>query len=265
MSTASFKAYLTPSEDDIKKLLATKVHVGTKNLDSFMERYVHARRNDGVHILDLHMTYQKLMLAARVIVAVENPADVCVVSARPYGQRAILKFAQYTGAQYVAGRFTPGQLTNQVHDKFQQPRVLIASDPRMDHQPIKESGYVNIPVIAFCDSDSPAGNIDLAIPCNNRGKQAIGMMYWMLTREILRLRGTIVRSVPWDVKVDLFFYRDPEGVLKEEDEKPAVHAALPPATQDLFGADKVTYDKTDGTGTWADDTTWEGNQQWAES
>jgi len=37
------------------------------------------------------------MLAARVIVAIENPEDVCVVSARQFGQRASYKFGQYTG------------------------------------------------------------------------------------------------------------------------------------------------------------------------
>jgi small subunit ribosomal protein SAe len=32
----------------------------------------------------------------------------------------------------------------------------------------------------------------------------------LLAREVLRLRGTVLRSVPWDIKMDLFLYRDPE-------------------------------------------------------
>ncbi|KAG0061330.1 structural constituent of ribosome, partial [Linnemannia elongata] len=45
---------------------------------------------------------------------------------------------------------------------------------------------------------------------------AIGLAYWMLAREVLRLRGTISRSAPWDIMVDMFFYRDPEEKAEEE-------------------------------------------------
>ena len=49
-------------------------------------------------------------------------------------QRAVLKFANYTGAQPVAGRFTPGTFTNQIQAAFKEPRLLVVTDPRADHQ-----------------------------------------------------------------------------------------------------------------------------------
>jgi small subunit ribosomal protein SAe len=54
-----------------------------------MERYVHTRRQDGIYVINLEKTWEKLQMAARIIVAIENPQDVVVLSARPYGQRAV--------------------------------------------------------------------------------------------------------------------------------------------------------------------------------
>jgi ribosomal protein S2 len=46
----------------------------------------------------------------------------------------VLKFGQYTGANYMAGRYTPGTFTNQIEKAFQEPRLLIITDPRTDSQ-----------------------------------------------------------------------------------------------------------------------------------
>jgi len=225
---------MDPREEDITKMLAAGVHIGTTNSDPKMSEYIWKRRVDGVHIINLGRTYDKLMMAARMIVAIEHPQDVIAISARPYGQRAVLKFAQHTGAQYIAGRYTPGTFTNQITKQFKEPRLLIVTDPRTDHQPVKESSFVNVPVIAFCDSDSPLNHVDLAIPANNKGRHSIGLLYWLLAREVLCLRGSIPRATEWGVSVDLFFFREPDEVEQAKEES---QAQAPPAFNEAAPAD----------------------------
>ena len=85
---------INSTENDILRLVSSQCHIGTQNLNVNMKRYVSHTSKAGVQIIDVSKTLEKVKLAARAIVAVENPEDVIVVSARPYGQRAVYKYGQ---------------------------------------------------------------------------------------------------------------------------------------------------------------------------
>lgn len=226
-----------------------------------MSSYVYKRNRDGIHYLDISKTWEKLMVAARVIAATQakNKQDVLIVSSRQYAQRAILKFGTHLGANYLGGKWVPGTLTNHNTKKFLEPRLIIVCDPRLDHQCLIEASYMNIPVIALADSDSPLNWVDIAIPANNKGRHSIAYCFWLLAREVLQLRGDIPREQDWEVMVDLFMYRDPEAkkAQKEEEEAPEDE----PAEQNEEQAVKNTMNAFDGDDQ-GDDEEEEENEQW---
>jgi len=251
-----------------------------------MNRYVWRRRVDGVHVLNIAKTWEKLVLAARIIVAIENPADVAVLSHPQVGQRAVLKFSKFVGATPLAGRFTPGTFTNQIQERFVEPRLIIVTDPRDDSQAVAETGYVNIPVIALATSDNCCRNVDVVIPCNNRSTESVGLIYWLLAREVLRLRGELARDQKWDVMPDLFFWRsvDEQQKLMEADAQrvrdqaqQAQQAHGQQHIQEGFNAIEAAqpegYAPVPGADTWAEGTQQPGepwaqgqeSQTWAES
>merc|ERR1711957_774329 len=233
-------------DEDIVNMIAAEVHVGTQNCNSQMESYIYDRTRDGVFYLDLAKTWEKTMVAARIIAAIQakNKKDVLVVSSREYAQRAVLKFATHTGANYLGGKWVPGTLTNPGTKKFLEPRLVIVCDPRMDHQALTEASYMNIPVIALCDSDSPLNWVDVAIPANNKSRFSIAYMFWLLARETLQVRGDIPRDAAWDVIVDLFMFRNPDA--NEEVEVEAEDAAVANTMKTFEGEKEDGDDEEEG-------------------
>jgi len=220
---------------DARKLLASKAHLGSTNCNYQMAQYVFKReKSSGAHIFDIVKMWEKIILAARIVAAVENPEDVCLVSGKDLGQRAILKFAKFCGASSINGRFSPGTFTNHSQSGYREPRLIIVTDPSVDHQAIREASYVNIPVISLCDCDALSKYIDVVIPVNNRSPQAIGLVYWFLTREVMHLKGKLNRDEEWSVMPDLFFYRNQEEIKKQEEaDQKAQHESEQPLVEEV--------------------------------
>ena len=188
---------------DEDTFLTCGVHIGTKQKSKDMEPYVYKVREDGLRILNVNMTSEKVVEAAQFLKDFE-PKDVLVVSARQYGWKPATKFAENCGFECIAGRFTPGRLTNPEMRFFIEPKVIVLTDPAADAQAFREATNISIPVIAMCDSNNLTANVDIVIPGNNKGRRSLALIYWLLSREILRIRGELGADEDLEETIDDF-------------------------------------------------------------
>ncbi|WP_232702276.1 30S ribosomal protein S2 [Halobacterium wangiae] len=175
---------LIPVED----YLGAGVHIGTQQKTSDMDRFIHRVRTDGLYVLDVSKTDERIRTAADFL-ANYDPEQILVTSSRQYGRFPAEKFAEAVGARARTGRFIPGTLTNPQYDGYIEPDVLVVTDPIGDAQAVKEAITVGIPVIAMCDSNNQTSNVDLVVPTNNKGRRALSVVYWLLANETLDRRG----------------------------------------------------------------------------
>ena len=177
---------LVPVED----YLAAGVHIGTQQKDNDMKDFIYRVRADGLYIIDIRKTDERIKQVAKFLARYE-PAKIFVVTSRQYGQYPAQKFADTIGALSHVGRFIPGTLTNPKLPKYVEPSVVIVTDPIGDAQVITEAVQCGMPVIALCDINNRTHNVDLVIPTNNKGRKALSMVYFLLTKEFLRQKGIV--------------------------------------------------------------------------
>ena len=165
-------------------------HIGTRQKTADIKNFIYRVRNDGLYIIDVKKTDERIKNAAKFIAKYE-PGNVLIVSVRQYGQKPIKKLSEQTGIKVIDGRFRPGTLTNPNTKGFIEPDLLILTDPLADVQALHEARNIGIPVIGLCDTNNETKFLDLVIPTNNKGRKALALIYWLLTREILKQKGII--------------------------------------------------------------------------
>ena len=188
---------------DEDTFLTCGVHIGTKQKSKDMEPYVYKVRDDGLRILNVNLTSEKITEAANFLKDYEAK-DVLVVSARQYGWKPAKKFADACGFVCIAGRFTPGRLTNPEMRFFIEPKIIVLTDPAADAQAFREAVNIDVPVIAMCDSNNLTTDIDIVVPGNNKGRRSLALIYWLMAREILRIKGELPADGELEETIDDF-------------------------------------------------------------
>ena len=183
--------------------MTSGVHIGTRQKTSNIKDFIYKVRNDGLYIIDVKKTDERITHAAKFLVKY-NPSKVLVVSVRQYGQKPVQKLAEHTGMQILEGRFRPGTLTNPNSKDFFEPEAILLTDPLADIQALKEARNIGIPVVALCDTNNETRYVDYVIPTNNKGRRALALIYWLLTRAILKEQGKIKTEDEFTTAVEDF-------------------------------------------------------------
>lgn len=170
--------------------LTSGVHIGTQHKTADMKPYIFRVRNDGLFVLDVAKTDEAIRKAAQVL-AKYDPRRILFVSQRQYGQTPVKECAKAIGATAIAGRFMPGTLTNPITPNFMEPEILVLTDPLGDAQAFREALNIDIPVLGLADSNNETKNLQLVVPANNKGRRSLALVYWLLTREVLFVRGDL--------------------------------------------------------------------------
>ena len=183
--------------------LSCGIHIGTQQKSADMKEFIFRVRNDGLFVLNVKKTDERIRATANFLS--KYPAEkVLFVSARQYGQKPIKVLGEQTGCRAIAGRFMPGTLTNPQTPQFYEPQVMVLTDPGGDVQAQREALNTGIPIVALCDTNNETRNVNIVIPTNNKGRRSLALVYWLLTREILKARGTLASSEDFTLKVDDF-------------------------------------------------------------
>ncbi|MBL7056388.1 30S ribosomal protein S2 [Candidatus Woesearchaeota archaeon] len=183
--------------------LKSGIHIGTKYKTKYMEKFIYKTRPDGLSVLNLQKIDERIALAAKFL-AKYNPEDIMIVGRREGAWKPLRKLGMLTGTKVFPGRYPPGILTNSNLDNFIEVKVLLAVDVWPDRNAVMDASKMGIPVVALCDTNNQANNIDLVIPCNNKGKKSLGLFFWILTREFLKEKGMIKKNEDFKEKIEDF-------------------------------------------------------------
>lgn len=173
---------LTSLEDYIK----TASYLGTKVITPTMRKYVYRRRLDGLAILNTLLVDKKLADGINFIKQFK-PDEWTLVCKREAGWRAAKMFSELTGVRTFTKKYPSGVLTNTELPNFFETNMIMICDPWLDKNALADAKRVHIPVVGVCDTNNNTTDIDIVIIGNNKSNKSLGLFFWLLSREYLKV------------------------------------------------------------------------------
>ncbi len=188
---------------DSNEYLKSGIHIGTKFKTKYMSNFIYKTRPDGLSVLNLKKIDERIALAANLL-SQYDAKDILIVSRRENGWKALRQVQKLTGMNVISGRYPPGILTNTNLETFMEPKIIVVCDPWPDRNAVSDAAKVGIPIIALCDTNNQSNDLDLVVPCNNKGKKSVGLVFFLVVREYMRKKGLLRTDEELPVKLDEF-------------------------------------------------------------
>ncbi len=189
---------LIPNDDYLK----SGIHIGTKFRTKHMANFIYKTRSDGLSVLNIQTIDERIRRASELL-SKYAPEDIVVISRRENGWKSVKMFAKLTGCKFFAGRYPPGVLTNPQLRDFIEAKIMVISDPWPDKNAIADAQKAGIVVISLCDTNNQSNGIDLVVPCNNKGKKSLGLIFYLFAKLYLTKRG-MMKEEDFKYSVDDF-------------------------------------------------------------
>ncbi len=190
---------IVPVDDYLK----VGLHIGTKFRTKAMAPFIFKVRPDGLSVLNVQKIDERIGIAAKFLTHYEAK-DILIICRRENGWRAVELFSKLTGIKSYTGRYPPGILTNTQLEDFIEVKLILVTDPFPDKNIVEDAAKIGIPVIALCDTNNEIQNTDLVVPCNNKGKKSLGLIFWVFTKEYLKAKGQLAKDEDFTYKIDDF-------------------------------------------------------------
>ncbi len=196
---ANEETFLTPTASYLK----SGIHIGTKFKTKYMKKFIYKTRPDGLSVLNLQQIDERIAIAASFLAQFE-PEDILVISRRENGWKPVKMMQKVTGILGIVGRYPPGITTNPNLENFIEPKIVLVTDAWPDRNVVMDANKIGIPVIALCDTNNQTNFIDLVVPCNNKGKKSLGLLFYLITVEFMKKKGMLKKGQEPEFTVDDF-------------------------------------------------------------